>query len=87
MRMGLLVRLSHAFQCEMGVDLRRRETRMAQKLLHCPEFSAAIQQMGGERVAQEMRVYPAHTGTARPRGHDALYAPRAQSPSSSATRE
>src|SRR5690242_359698 len=40
----------------VGVELRRREVRVSQHLLHRAEVGATFEQVCGERVPQEMRM-------------------------------
>src|SRR5438552_12375832 len=40
----------------MRVDLRRRDVRVAEHRLHGAQVGAALEQMGGEAVAQRVRV-------------------------------
>src|SRR5437588_13028033 len=41
---------------DVAVDLRRRERGVAEELLDRAEIGAALEQMGGERMPQAMRV-------------------------------
>ena len=41
---------------DMGVDLGRPQVGVAEHLLHAPEVGAALEQVGGEGVAEEVRV-------------------------------
>src|SRR5918994_3472231 len=41
----------------MRVELRRAEVRVPEHLLDAAEVGAALQEVGGERVAEEMRVH------------------------------
>src|SRR5437588_7062585 len=40
----------------MRVDLRRRDVRVAEHRLHGAQVGAALEQMGGEAVAQRVRI-------------------------------
>ena len=42
----------------MGIDLCRRDIRVAQHGLHRAEIRAALEQMRGKRVAQRVRGHP-----------------------------
>ena len=50
---------------DVGVDLRRRDISMAEKLLHRAQISPPLQEMAGKGVTQHMRR---DTGRLYPRG-------------------
>ena len=50
---------------DVGVDLRRRDVGMAEKLLHRAQISPPLQEMAGKGVTQHMRR---DTGRLYPRG-------------------
>ena len=52
------VQVLQALARDVGVDLRRRNVRMAQQQLHDAEIGAVIQQMRGKSVTQRMRRHP-----------------------------
>src|SRR3989338_1140896 len=54
--MELLVYPFQARTLDMRVDLRRRDVRMPQKLLHHAQIGAILQKMRGERMPQNMRI-------------------------------
>jgi hypothetical protein len=58
MRVRTEVRLAPASIRNMGVELRRAEVGVAEHLLDAAEVGAALQQVRGERVAEEVRVDP-----------------------------
>ena len=41
---------------DVGVDLRRRDVGVAEELLHRAQVGAAIEQVAGEGVAQDVRA-------------------------------
>ncbi len=41
----------------MSIDLRRSDMRMPQHLLNGTQITAGLQQMGSERMPQNMRMY------------------------------
>src|ERR1043166_7023632 len=53
-RMGFLVNLLQPLDARMGVDLRRRDRGVAEKLLYRAKIGAGVEQMGRERVAQRV---------------------------------
>ena len=50
--MSGLVDSPQALAGHVGVDLRRRQIGVAEKLLHCPEVGSAFEQVGGVRVPE-----------------------------------
>ena len=50
--------------CDVGINLRRGEMRVAQQFLDAPQIGAGVQQMRGvavpELVRSEMRIQPGH---------------------------
>ena len=54
--MRLLVDLLHPLDTDVGVDLRCRQTGMAQQGLHAAEIGAVVEEMGGETVPQLVRA-------------------------------
>ena len=54
--MKLFVNILKARLVHMGVDLRRDDIRVPQKLLHDAKVRSVLQQMRGKRVPQDMRV-------------------------------
>src|SRR4051812_22705107 len=56
MRVRLEIQLSPSAIGYVRVQLRRSEIGMAEHLLHCTEVGASLEQVRGERVAQEVRV-------------------------------
>src|SRR5207247_7840373 len=52
------VRVTSAGVRNMGVDLGRAQVGVAEHLLHAAQVGAALEQMRGERMAQEMGVDP-----------------------------
>ena len=53
--MGLPVDLLEMRRGHVSVDLRGGEVGVAQHLLHRPQVGSALEQMGGERVAERVR--------------------------------
>ena len=53
--MGVAVGRLKAARRDVRIDLRRREARVAEQLLHDPKVRAAVEQVGRERVAQRVR--------------------------------
>ncbi len=53
-RMGLIIDRAFALTGDFGVDLGGGDADVSQELLHLAQFGAAIQQMGGEAVAQRV---------------------------------
>ncbi len=58
MRMRLEVQLPTPPIGYVGVELRRRKVGVAQHLLDRAEVGAALEQVRGEGVSQEVRVHP-----------------------------
>src|SRR5919199_5031184 len=58
MRMRLVVQLPPAAIRHVRVQLRRRQVGVAEHLLDGAEVGAALEQMGRERVAQQVRMDP-----------------------------
>ena len=54
--MGGEIELASAAVADVGVELRRREIGMAKHLLDAPEIGPALEQVGCERVPEEVRV-------------------------------
>src|SRR4029450_3323252 len=54
--MRAVVDAAQAAGVDVAVDLCRRERAVAEQLLDHAEVGAALEQMGGERVAEPMRV-------------------------------
>src|SRR6476660_3395128 len=54
-RMELLVNLPQILAVDMRVDLRRRDVRVAEHLLHGAKVGAALQKMRRERMPQGVR--------------------------------
>lgn len=52
----LIVDLGEVLKIKVRVDLRRRDTRVAQQFLHGAQVAARLEQMRCERVAQHVRV-------------------------------
>lgn len=44
-------------EIQMSIDLRGSDMRMPQHFLNGTQISAGLQQMGGERMPQNMRMY------------------------------
>ena len=57
LRMSSVVNLDQSFHRDMSVNLRGRESCMAQQLLNVAQVSAAVEQMRGERMAQRVWTY------------------------------
>ena len=55
--MGAIIDAKQSVNAGVGVNLGRREARMTQQLLDMTHVNAAIEEMGGEGVANHMRVY------------------------------
>jgi len=53
--MRSVVRLLQSLGCQMRVNLRRHQMRVAEQLLHAAQIGAGIQQMRGVTVPQFMR--------------------------------
>ena len=51
-----MVRVVQPFAGDVGVNLGRREASMTKKLLNAAEIGAAVEQMGGEAVAEGVRA-------------------------------
>ena len=58
MWMRLVVQLATAPIGYVGIELRRREIRVSEHFLDGAEVGAAFQEVGGEGVAEEVRVHP-----------------------------
>ena len=56
--MSFSVYLLEAFHAGMRVDLRRRDRRVPEQLLHRAKVGAGIEQVRGERVTQRMGAEP-----------------------------
>jgi len=56
--MGFFVSPGQFLQPEMSVALGRAETRMSQQFLDGPQVHAAVEQVGGEAVAQRVGAHP-----------------------------
>ena len=56
-RVRLVVDLREMLEVEVRVDLRRRQARMAEHLLHRAQVPARLEQVGGERVPQHVRMH------------------------------
>ena len=54
--MGLVVDLRQVLEIEVRVDLRRADVGVAQHLLHAAQVAARLQHVGGEAVAEQVRV-------------------------------
>ena len=54
-RMRSVVRLLQSLGCQMRVNLRRHQMRVAEQLLHAAQIGAGIQQMRGVTVPQFVR--------------------------------
>src|SRR5918995_3304526 len=69
LRMGVCpkIQLSTPAVGYVRVELRRAEVGVAQHLLHAAQVRAALEQVGGEGVAEQVRMDPAR-GEARPLG-------------------
>ena len=52
--MGLLVDLLESLDARVGVDLRRRDRRVAEQLLHGAQVGAGVEEVRGEGVAQRV---------------------------------
>lgn len=50
--MGLLVRFAEACGTDVGVDLSRHETLVAEQFLNAPDVSPAIEQVCGKTMTQ-----------------------------------
>lgn len=75
--MGLRVNALEVVAGDVGVYLRRRECGVPQQLLYHSEVGAAVEQVCGERVAENMRGGPLlHRGRADPTVDDQLYGAR-----------
>src|ERR1700753_281231 len=56
--MGVAVDREQPLDLDVGGFLGGRQRRMAEQLLDRPQVGAALQQVGGERVAQRVRMHP-----------------------------
>ena len=56
--MRLLVDLLEPLDARVGVDLRRRDRRVAEQLLHGSKIGPGVEQMRGERVAERVNAQP-----------------------------
>jgi hypothetical protein len=54
--MGGLVDRTEPVSGQMSVDLRRSQIGVAEQLLHGAEVRSALEEMGGVRVAERVRV-------------------------------
>src|SRR5690606_30548398 len=65
-RMRSIVDVGQMLEVKVGVDLRRRQARVAEQLLDGAQISARLEQMRRERMPQHMRMdpngHPAPTG-------------------------
>jgi hypothetical protein len=68
-RVGGPIALPQALGGDVRVDLRRAEARVPEELLHGAEVGAAVEEVGGGRVAERV-------GAGRPRARDRLQEPR-----------
>src|SRR5690349_82885 len=55
--MGLEIEFAAASVADMRVELGRRQVGVAQHLLHAAQIGAALEQMRGERVSEQVRVH------------------------------
>ena len=55
--MRSIVNLCQMLEIQMGIDLRGSDMRMPQHFLNSTQITAGLQQMGSERVSQNMRMY------------------------------
>ena len=52
--MGLVVGFHERIEIDVSIPLRRREARMSEKFLNCPQISSGFKQMSREAVTQRM---------------------------------
>ena|SRR5437016_6635264 len=57
LRMSSVVNLDQFFHRDVSVNLRGRESRMAQQLLNIAQVSAAVEQMRRKRMAERVWTY------------------------------
>src|SRR5687767_2927772 len=55
-RVGLVVYFGEVLKIKVGVDLRRRDTRVAKQVLNTAHVLAGLEDMGGEGMAEHVRV-------------------------------
>jgi hypothetical protein len=53
----LIVDAGEMLKIKVGVDLGRGDVGMAQEFLHAPQILTRLEQMGGERMPEQMRVH------------------------------
>jgi hypothetical protein len=54
--MGPIEDVAQALAAHVGVDLRGGEVLVTEELLHAAQVGAAVEQVGGEGVAQRVRM-------------------------------
>src|SRR5579862_483887 len=80
-----VVDLREVLKIEVSIYLRRADIGMTQKLLYAAQVAARLEQMGGERVAEHVRVHVhAQAPAACPQLDTQLYGPRGEPPSRTA---
>jgi hypothetical protein len=52
--MGLVIGFAHPLTANVRVNLRARKTAMAEQFLNTADVGAAIEHVGGERMAQRV---------------------------------
>ena len=56
-RMGSIIYLGEPLEIQRGIDLGRRNRRMAQQFLYGPQIARRLQHMRCERMSQHVRVH------------------------------
>src|SRR5262245_57970335 len=80
-RMGFVVDAGQVLEVKVRIYLRRTDVGMAEKFLPAAEVPARLEQVGGERVPEEMRVHRHVQVAARgPAPDPALDRARAEAP-------
>ena len=78
-RMRAIIHREQVVGGKMGIFLRRRERRMAQKFLNRPQIRSFVEQMRGEGVTERVRADFSPGQPARVPVHDAVHAADGQS--------
>ena len=55
--MRRVVHLGEMLEIQMRIDLRRRDARMTEHLLHGTQVTAGLKQVRGKRVTQHVRMH------------------------------
>ena len=55
-RVGLVINLGKTLEIEVGINLRGRDIGVPEQFLHRAQIAGRLQHMGGESVAQHVRM-------------------------------